>query len=215
VTGVNWLRDSAAGDLNGDLTVDTDRIIVGGGSAGAITSLFVGTAHNTSTSTVPPVGNAALVPGVEVAGILDMAGGLGGFERLVDPADPATYIVHGRQDGVLPHEQATDLAAALTAAGVPFGFPLINGGHGHYEDKLNTDLGNGYLVSDDMFTFFNDQLELQDLVVPEPSSITLLAAVAVGGLTLRRRRSPVVCFGTTKSRCDTEFQPKENYYDLV
>ena len=68
VMGVNWLRDSA-----GDLNVDTDRIIVGGYSAGAITSLFIGMGHNNSES---------LAPGVEVAGILDIAGHLAGRESL-------------------------------------------------------------------------------------------------------------------------------------
>jgi acetyl esterase/lipase len=96
VMGVNWLRDSA-----GDLNVDPDRIIIGGGSAGAITSLFVGMANNNSGS---------LVPGVEVAGILDVAGGMGGFESLVDSEDPVTYIVHGKRDGVARYWQATDLA---------------------------------------------------------------------------------------------------------
>jgi acetyl esterase/lipase len=169
VKGVNWLRDSA-----NDLNVDTDRIIIGGFSAGATTSLVVGMAHNNSES---------LFPGVEVAGILDMSGGLRSI-GLVGPADPATYIVHGRQDGA--YVQATGLASALTAAGVPVGFPLIDGFH-EFEPLLNTDLGNGHLVIDDMFGFFHDQL-----VIPEPSSTTLLAAVAIGGLMLYRRRWPVV-----------------------
>ena len=117
----------------------------------------------------------------------------------MDPDDPATYIVHGRQDGT--YRQATDLAAALTAAGVPFGFPLIDGAHGPFGALLNTDLGDRHLVIDDMFEFFDDQLDLQALTIPEPSSLLL---ASLGGVFIGFRRRQVYVRRCAQPRVDTD-----------
>lgn len=49
----------------------------------------------------------------------------------VDPKDPAFHIAHGTMDNVVPQNQSTKLANALSDAGVPHVYvPVVGGGHG-------------------------------------------------------------------------------------
>jgi dipeptidyl aminopeptidase/acylaminoacyl peptidase len=59
----------------------------------------------------------------------------------VTPDDPPMYLVHGRQDPVIPVSQSQQFHRALTAAGVPNKLALVHGGHGldfptHYSDLV-------------------------------------------------------------------------------
>ena len=59
------------------------------------------------------------------------------FSRLIPPM----FLVHGRQDPLIPVSQSKDMAAALAAAGVPDRLILVNGGHdldfpGHYSNLI-------------------------------------------------------------------------------
>jgi triacylglycerol lipase len=48
----------------------------------------------------------------------------------VRPGDPPTFLVHGGNDPLVPVSQSQELAAALTAAGVPNQLDVIPGaGH--------------------------------------------------------------------------------------
>lgn len=166
---VGWMHAAAP-----VLSIDPSRIGIGGSSAGAVTSLFVATSN---------------IPGAEVGVVLDISGGLFGFESLVNAGDPPVYIAHGTGDSVVPYSEATSLAAALSTAGVPFEFPLLSSSI-HGQGLLNLDAG-GQTVREDVFDFFAAQLELDELTaVPEPSSALLLATGSfLIGLARRRRRS--------------------------
>jgi acetyl esterase/lipase len=48
----------------------------------------------------------------------------------ISAGDPPMFLVHGRQDPVIPVSQSEELQAALTAAGVPNELALVHGGHG-------------------------------------------------------------------------------------
>jgi acetyl esterase/lipase len=48
----------------------------------------------------------------------------------ISPGDPPMFLVHGRQDPVIPVSQSEEMHAALTAAGVPNELALVDGGHG-------------------------------------------------------------------------------------
>ncbi len=47
----------------------------------------------------------------------------------VSPGDPPMFLVHGRQDPLIPVSQSEDLSAALGGAGVRQQLVLVNGGH--------------------------------------------------------------------------------------
>jgi acetyl esterase/lipase len=47
----------------------------------------------------------------------------------VSSGDPPMFLVHGREDPLIPVSQSKDLSAALGAAGVPHQLVLVNGGH--------------------------------------------------------------------------------------
>ena len=61
----------------------------------------------------------------------------------ISPGDPPMFLVHGRQDPIIPVSQSEDLKAALTAAGVPNELTLVRGGHG-----LDFPTHYSYLVPD-------------------------------------------------------------------
>ena len=48
----------------------------------------------------------------------------------ISPGDPPMFLVHGRQDPIIPVSQSEEMQAALTAAGVPNELALVHGGHG-------------------------------------------------------------------------------------
>jgi dipeptidyl aminopeptidase/acylaminoacyl peptidase len=49
----------------------------------------------------------------------------------ISPDDPYTIICHGTLDNLVPYSEATALASALDAAGVPHDLiTFVNGGHG-------------------------------------------------------------------------------------
>ena len=48
----------------------------------------------------------------------------------ISPGDPPMFLVHGRQDPIIPVSQSEEMQAALTAADVPNELALVHGGHG-------------------------------------------------------------------------------------
>ncbi len=155
---VNWLADNAS-----IYNVDPSKIVVGGYSAGAVSSLLLG---------------YGAVEGVaaDVAAIASFAGGTFGLEvAAVDSDDPPTFLVHGDQDTTVPYNEYIQLQPVLDAAGVTSDSLILNGvGHG---------VGLANMTTTQMFTFLESQLT----VVPEPSSALLLTLVGCRVAVSRRR----------------------------
>lgn len=152
---VNWLADNA-----GTYNVDSSKIVVGGYSAGAVSSLLLG---------------FGAVDGVDadVAAIVSFAGGMYGNEGAIDSNDPPTLIVHGTADTVTPFTEYGFLQDALDDAGVTSEAIIQNGvGHSLQYDQATIQQA---------FTFLRTQM------IPEPSSF-LLAFIGCGIVGIRRRR---------------------------
>jgi acetyl esterase/lipase len=145
---VRWVRGNA-----GMLGINPDEIAAIGESAGANLAALLGTASTKSNDTgisaavdavvafSTPTDLAALQstsPFAEHAA----AEFLGGSPQQVpanyaaaspldqvSAGDPPMFLVHGRQDSIIPVNQSRDLAAALSAAGVRNQLVVVNGGH--------------------------------------------------------------------------------------
>ncbi len=110
VAAVGWVRANAE-----RLSVDPDRVSIGGSSAGAITALLVGFGPD----------------GVPVHRVVDLWGGLFAEVDEVAAGGPPVLIVHGTADETVEFDQAVQLMDALSGAGVPFeAYAFPGAGHG-------------------------------------------------------------------------------------
>jgi acetyl esterase/lipase len=113
---VRWLRANAA-----RYRLDTERIVVGGSSAGAITSLFLA-----YTEMEKPAGDTASA----VALVVDLWGGLYNQVNDMTAGEVPLAIVHGTADNVVPFSEATKLRDRAQAVGIPYLWhPLEGKGH--------------------------------------------------------------------------------------
>jgi para-nitrobenzyl esterase len=106
IAAIGWLRAHARG-----LHADPRRVAVGGTSAGAVTSLLVGTD-----------------PSAKVGAAVSISGTLpnGRFTR----ADAPALFFHGTDDRTVGYDGARRTADAMAAAGVPVVFETLQGaGH--------------------------------------------------------------------------------------
>lgn len=172
---VRWVKANT-----GAYFVDPDRILIGGHSAGAATSLNVG---------VLEAGNLG-GPGAEVAAVLNAAGG--SFVDLdeVDAGDPPIFIINGTEDMLAPVESARHLADRLDSLSsahegivYPYSYMEVEGaGHSfipgtgtgmslprlvaspqdEFQGWSNTEI-NGKTVEAHVFEFFFEQLNLAQL----------------------------------------------------
>ena len=155
---VDWMRANAA-----TYNADPNQVIVGGYSAGAVSSLLLG--YNAIDG----------VADRDLTAVVPFAGAMWGLEQSIQPGDPAAFIVHGTADTTVPFSEYPFLQQALDGAGIPSQAHIINGA-GHDLDPIDS-----YSL---MFPFLASQITL----VPEPSSF-MVVACAGGLLALRRRRS--------------------------
>lgn len=147
---VGWVRANA-----GRHGIDPDRIVLGGNSAGAnLAMLAAYTAGDDRVPPACPAADTSVRAVVQFYGPADLAAAhrdtdsssaremmethLGGTPAAVPdryrrnspityvrPGLPPTLILQGKRDSVVPAAQATDLAARLTAAGVPNSLVLL------------------------------------------------------------------------------------------
>ncbi len=115
---VRWLRASRA-----DLRIDPSRIAIGGFSAGAVTSLLVGTwPENPGTSGNP--GERS-----DVQAVVSNCGYLPRADLITQGDAPAAFF-HGTNDAIIPIAAAQATHAAFLAAGLPTEFTAFQGaGH--------------------------------------------------------------------------------------
>ncbi len=98
---VRWLRSNAA-----TYRIDTDRIAMGGASAGAVTSVLAAT-HSEDPGTS---GNPGQPSSIRAA--VSVSGGTPTNE-LIDAGDSPTLFIHGTEDPVVPYQWAVQNAAAM------------------------------------------------------------------------------------------------------
>ena len=116
---VRWLRANAA-----TYKVDTSRIAMAGGSAGAVTSVLAAT-HSEDPGTS---GNPGFPSDIRAA--VSVSGGMPTNE-LIDAGDSPTIFIHGTEDHVVPYSWAVQNAAAMHNLGILTVLEPIEGaGHG-------------------------------------------------------------------------------------
>ncbi len=117
---LRWINAQAATHR-----LDTDRIILGGSSAGAIASLF--TAYTEVEKTAADAGS-------KVALVMDLWGGLYTAVNEMAAGEPPLIIIHGTADTVVPYSEAQKLRARAEAVDIPYAFhPLQGEGHAPYK----------------------------------------------------------------------------------
>ena len=116
---VRWLRRNAA-----TYRIDPDRIAMGGGSAGAITSLLVGWRPEDPGSS----GNAGFSSAIRAA--VSVSGGTPD-ESPITAGDAPALFIHGTADRVVPYAWAVSNAVKMLHLGIPVVLEPIDGaGHG-------------------------------------------------------------------------------------
>ncbi|MGD9997257.1 MAG: alpha/beta hydrolase [Ilumatobacteraceae bacterium] len=105
-TAVRWMRTNAA-----SLGVDSDRIAVGGLSAGAVTALGVSLNADAPQPGDWPDVSSAVCTALSISGANDPA--------LAGPDDAGAIFFHGTIDTVVPYEQAAATRDAMLRQGLP------------------------------------------------------------------------------------------------
>jgi dipeptidyl aminopeptidase/acylaminoacyl peptidase len=120
---VRWLRANAS-----TYRIDTDRIAVSGGSAGAVTSLLV------DWRPEDPGDSGNPGPSSKVRAAVSVSGGAPNNDYITADDGPALFI-HGTEDQVVPYQWAVQNAAAMYNLGILTVLEPIEGaGHGLPED---------------------------------------------------------------------------------
>ncbi len=172
-----WLVANA-----GALGVDTDRIGIGGSSAGAATSLIV--AYILDKLGIAPPG--------AFAGVFDMWGTLAGSEAFIAGTDAPLLIAHGENDGTVPVSGAYALEARALAVGLPYEMHIVPGA-GHGFDLFSVIVTPGETMFDRWVAFFYDHVATATPPPPpvpatSPLTTTLLAATLLTAAAHRLQR---------------------------
>lgn len=160
-----------------ELNIDTNKIVIMGGSAGGHLALMGGLLGNDKRfdSNCPFEGEIKVAAIINKYGIADLSPfkewksaklWLGDnfqnieFTRSVSPINyitkdsPPVFIIHGDKDPTVPYEQSVQLHEKLISAGVTAEFMTVkNGGHGKFSSEKNNEFKKR------MFTFL-DSLNL-------------------------------------------------------
>jgi acetyl esterase/lipase len=122
---IGWLRSNA-----NRLRIDRSRVAVGGTSAGAVTSLLVGTQPGTKVKAAVSI--SGLLPG-------------GSFSH----QDAPTLFFHGTDDHTVSYTGAKATADALARAGVPVVFETLQGaGHVPWQYRSRFITHSAYFLYD-------------------------------------------------------------------
>jgi acetyl esterase/lipase len=109
-SALGWVQTHAA-----DYRIDPHRVILAGGSAGGM--LVTNLVHSSEKHF------ASQLEGV--CAVVDLWGTPAGTQRRftqINPAAPATFIVHGTADALVPYQNSLTFASELQQAGIPHTF---------------------------------------------------------------------------------------------
>ena len=159
-----------------DYSINMDYLTVGGGSAGAITSVGVSVTEpidftdELTLAQDPTLATTHLGEAYEVQTILDFWGsptsvnllqGVYGVERF-DPGDPPLFIAHGTADSTVVFSHGEVLQETWETHGIPHVFyPLEGAGHGPWDATVPDDDGNPQTLFELAFDFTVAQQALQ------------------------------------------------------
>ncbi len=119
LAAVRWVR--AHGSEYG---VDPNRIVIGGTSAGAWSSLYAAyDTDNVGTSGTPGVSS-------RVAAVISLAGGMRNEDLgLINPGEPPAIFIHGDQDLVVPLALPQGVYDRARSLSIPAELHTYHGGH--------------------------------------------------------------------------------------
>ena len=144
---IRWLKANAA-----TYRVDTNRMVVGGGSAGSTTAML---AAYQSASVIGS--NTA------VNAVIDCWGSLSGNETLITATSPPICIYHGDADTIDPISNSYAITNQCGQVGLPYLFmPIPGAGHSCWSDIWNGTV-NGKTRDRWGAEFLYDQLNLAGL----------------------------------------------------
>lgn len=116
---LRWLNAQAAARR-----LDSSRLVLGGSSAGAISSLFAAYTELEKSAADAPV---------TISLVMDLWGGLYTQVSEMAAGEPPLIIIHGTADTVVPYAEAEKLRDRAQAVGIPHAFhPLAGKGHAPY-----------------------------------------------------------------------------------
>jgi acetyl esterase/lipase len=143
-TAVNWLVENAKKHQ-----VDAGRIAIGGGSAGAITSLMLTYRQREDGAGKPPI-----------AAVVDLWGSLYQASGHIQAGAPPVLIVHGTEDRIVDFRGAEDISRRCREVGVTCELYAIQGAaHGV---PLSREY-NGVPLMQRVINFLDTQLRLAEL----------------------------------------------------
>ncbi len=140
---VNWLRDNAA-----DYCIDSEKIALWGGSAGAIMALHTAYALDDYA-----------IPAPAVRAVVDLWGGLL-VDAHLETGEAPLFIVHGVEDTVVPYKETLEIAARARQVGVPVEVHAIEGaGHGFADIGIRARQVDGISLFDRIRGFLDRELK--------------------------------------------------------
>ena len=140
---LDWMVNKAK-----ELQVDAKRIAIGGGSAGAITSLLLTYSKGTRAGRAP------------VAAVIDLWGSLYRSSGDIERGDPPVLIIHGVNDNIVPFSGAQDIVNRTKEVGVVCElYAIEDAGHGV---NLNKEI-DGVTLLQRIVNFLDTQLKLSEL----------------------------------------------------
>lgn len=156
--------------------IDPTKLIAFGSSSGARIALALGVSEATD----------------DVGGVLSMLGAIPGNEGLIDALDASLFLINGLHDTTVPVAGAIAIADQADLVGLPYQLHIGDAGH---DASFAFEPIDGSSIWREAWVFFNDQLQLAELVnggpqpVPEASTLILSAMGASLFLFAARRRS--------------------------
>ena len=148
---VRWLQTHASG-----YDVSPSRIAIGGHSAGATTSLYVGY-HQ-----FPRPAEVATVVSLAAWNLPRITGAVDSPEFVIDHDDPPLFLAHGTEDIPASVAISDALFAAALDANVPVEFARIDGA-GHAFDTTTISIDGENTVFENMLDFMFEHMELDEL----------------------------------------------------